>query len=132
MEWLGKEGSMNIDDPRIQLPAVVAHNEKTVRGRFWPKIRRSVAQIPFAPDLLAAYFCAMDPQTPPKVKAVLLGALAYFVLPTDIIPDFIAGLGFTDDLTVLLTAIAIVRGHLTPLHQEKAASHLHRLKDGTV
>lgn len=123
---------MDIDDPRIQLPAVVARNEKTVRGRFWPKLQRSLAQIPFAPDLLAAYYCAMDPLTPAKVKAVLLAALAYFVLPADLIPDFIAGLGFSDDLTVLLTAITIVRGHITRLHEEKATRRLNRLKGEAV
>jgi len=123
---------MEINDPRIQLPAVVARNERTVRGRFWPKLRRSMAHIPFAPDLLAAYYCAMDPQTPARAKAVLLAALAYFVVPTDIIPDFIAGFGFTDDLTVLLTAITIVRGNITETHKENAARYLSHLKDDPV
>lgn len=119
---------MDINGPGIQLPAIVARNERTVRGRFWPKIQGCLAYIPFAPDLLAAYYCAMDPQTPARVKAVLLGALAYFVLPADIIPDFLAGLGFTDDLTVLLTATTLVQGHITQSHREKAELQLNRLK----
>lgn len=123
---------MDINDPRIQLPAVVARNEQAVRRRFWPKLRRSLAYIPFAPDLLAAYYCAMDPQTPARVKAVLLAALAYFVLPVDIIPDFIVGLGFSDDLTVILTAVTMVRGHMTQTHTEKATHHLNQLKDAAV
>ncbi len=121
---------MDIRDPRIQLPAVIARNERTVRGRFWPKLRRSLAHIPFAPELTAAWYCAADPQTPAKVRAVLLAALAYFVVPADIIPDFIAGLGFTDDLTVLLTAITMVRGHITQTHHEKAARLINQLKAG--
>ena len=52
-----------------------------------------LARIPFAEDLVAAYYCALDRDTPGYVRAVLFGALAYFVLPIDVVPDFLAGLG---------------------------------------
>lgn len=123
---------MEINDPGIHLPATIARNEKAVRGRFWPKLRRSLAHVPFAPDLMAAYYCAMDPHTPTRAKAVLLAALAYFVMPTDMVPDFILGFGFTDDLTVLLTAITIVQGNITGTHRESATQHLNRLKNDPV
>jgi uncharacterized membrane protein YkvA (DUF1232 family) len=58
------------------------------------------------------------------VKAILLGALAYFIMPADLIPDIIAGLGFTDDLTVLSAAFGMVRGHVTPEHRQRAADYL--------
>jgi len=51
---------------------------------------------------------------------MLLGALAYFVLPFDAVPDILAGVGFTDDVTVLLATLAIVRSHITDLHRDKA------------
>jgi uncharacterized membrane protein YkvA (DUF1232 family) len=103
-----------------QLPAIIARNESYVRVRFWWKVRRFIGRIPFAEELVAAYYCALDPKTPARAKAVLLAALAYFVLPTDIIPDFITGLGYTDDATVLMTAIGIVGGHIRPHHRDKA------------
>lgn len=118
------------DEPEYQLPAVIARNEETVRRRFWLKLRQNLGRIPFAPDLLAAYYCAVDPQTPAKVKAVLLAALAYFVLPVDMIPDFAVGLGFTDDLTVLLTAISMVRGHILPTHQQQAQQYFNQQSGG--
>lgn len=96
----------------------------TVRRGFWRKFRRVVGRIPFAEDLLAAYFCAMDPVTPAYVKAVLLAAVAYFVVPTDLIPDFIAGFGFTDDATVLLTAVNAVSSKIRPSHRERARDTL--------
>ncbi len=123
---------MEINDPGIHLPATIMRNEKAVRGRFWPKLRRSLAHIPFAPDLMAAYYCAMDPHTPARAKAVLLAALAYFVMPADMVPDFIVGFGFSDDLTVLLTAITIVQGNITGSHRESATQHLNRLKGDPV
>ncbi len=91
-----------------------------MRVRFWWKIRRLIGQVPFTEDLVAAYFCAIDPATPARPKAILLAALAYFILPFDLIPDFISGLGYTDDATVLMTAIGIVGTHIKPHHREKA------------
>src|SRR3546814_11054572 len=73
---------------------------------------RSVERVPFLDDAVSAYYAAFDPQTPRSVKAMLLAALAYFVVPSDLVPDFIAGLGFTDDATVLFTTIRLVAGHI--------------------
>ncbi len=95
--------------------------------RFWRKLARGLAQIPFAEDLVAAYVCAMDRQTPTYVRAVLLGAVAYFVLPADAVPDFLAGLGFTDDASVIAAAVAAVGRHLTPTHRAMARARLDRL-----
>ena len=109
---------------------VLTSNEQKVRMGFWPKLAKVFAAIPFAEDALAAYYCAFDRTTPLKVKGVLLGALAYFILPLDAIPDFLLGLGFTDDMAVLLTAISMIRGHLKPEHYDKARETLERLKRG--
>ena len=67
--------------------------EKTVRQKFWPTFRRAVRQIPFSRDVVAGFYCALDPQTPARVRGVLLAALAYFVMPVDIIPDVFAVIG---------------------------------------
>lgn len=87
---------------------------------FWPKFKRFAARLPFAEDLVAAYFCAFDRNTPRHVQAALLGALAYFVLPFDAIPDMLPLVGFTDDAAVLATAIRLVAAHIGPHHREAA------------
>ncbi|WP_299375828.1 YkvA family protein [uncultured Kiloniella sp.] len=69
---------------------------------------------------MAAYFCATDRKTPLKAKAILMAALAYFVVPADLIPDFIIAFGFTDDISVLIAAINSVKSHITTEHEEKA------------
>jgi uncharacterized membrane protein YkvA (DUF1232 family) len=115
---------VEINAEEVQLPAIVRKNETYVRKRFWLKLRRLIGRVPFSEELVAAYYCALDPATPGRVKAVLLAALAYFVLPTDLLPDFIAALGFTDDATVLATAIGIVGGHIKDRHRARARAAL--------
>ena len=108
-----------------QLPATIARNERIVAEGFWDKLRKVAGKIPFAEDAAAAYFCAVDPQTPAKVKAILLAALAYFVMPFDVVPDFIAGLGFTDDAAVLAMAIGLVARQISDRHRSRARAALH-------
>lgn len=112
------------DPADIHLPALIAKDERTVKRSFWRKLTRVAGQIPFAEDAAAAYFCATDRQTPARVRATLLASLAYFVVPADLIPDFIAGIGFSDDATVLMAAIGIVSAHLKPRHREQARKAL--------
>jgi uncharacterized membrane protein YkvA (DUF1232 family) len=104
-------------------------DEARVRRGFWPKVRRVAARLPFAEDLLAAYYCAFDRKTPLQVKAALLGALAYFVLPADTMPDILPLLGFTDDALVLVTALRMVSGHIRDEHRDAAREALKRTRD---
>jgi uncharacterized membrane protein YkvA (DUF1232 family) len=100
-----------------------------VRRRFWFKLKRGAARLPFAEDLLAAYYCAFDKETPRHVQVTLLGAIAYFILPFDFIPDMLPVLGFTDDAAVLATAIRLVATHITTDHRDAARAALKRVID---
>ena len=97
-----------------------ADRERKVRRDFWSKLKRFAGMVPFVEDLVAAYYCALDPATPMRVRGMLLAALAYFILPADLIPDMIAGLGFADDAAVLATALRLVASHMKPEHREAA------------
>ncbi len=112
------------------LPMVVTRQEERVKQGFWPKLARVLASLPFAEEVVAAYYCAFDPATPRKAKGILLAALAYFILPFDVVPDFILGLGFTDDLAVLVTAVNMIRTHMTQAHRDKATAALARIRRG--
>jgi uncharacterized membrane protein YkvA (DUF1232 family) len=105
----------------------LAKDQESVRKRFWGKFKRVAARLPFAEDLLSAYYCAFDRETPRHVQAALLGAIAYFILPFDFIPDMLPVLGFTDDAAVLATAIRLVAAHITPEHREAARARLKRI-----
>ena len=104
-------------------------SDSSLRDNVWRKARQVAARIPFAEDLLAAYYCAFDKETPIQVKVTLVGALAYFVLPFDVVPDFLPVLGFTDDAAVLATALKLVASHMQPHHRDAAREALARFKD---
>ena len=104
----------------------LAQDSESVRRRFWSKLKRLAVKLPFAEDLLAAYYGAFDRQTPRHVQAALLGALAYFVLPFDFVPDMLPILGFTDDAAILVTALRMVATHITPEHREAARAAMAR------
>jgi uncharacterized membrane protein YkvA (DUF1232 family) len=108
-----------------------ARDEQSVRRNFWAKLRRVAAQLPFAEDLVAAYYCAFDRDTPVHVKTALIGALAYFVLPFDAVADFMPMLGFADDAAVLATALRLVASHINPAHRVAARDALQRMRDAT-
>jgi uncharacterized membrane protein YkvA (DUF1232 family) len=104
----------------------LAKDRESVRRRFWRKLKRVAARLPFAEELLAAYYCAFDRQTPRHVQAALLGAIAYFILPFDFITDVLPVLGFTDDAAVLATALRMVASHVMPEHRDAAREALKR------
>lgn len=109
-------------------PENFARDRESVRRNFWRKLKRVAANIPFAEDLLAAYYCAFDRQTPRHVQAALIGALAYFISPLDILPDFLPIIGLTDDAAVLAGAVRLVWGNIKPEHRDAARQTLERLK----
>ncbi len=117
-----------LDPSKALVPSVVQANEVRVKRGFWPKIVRTAARIPFADQALSVWYAARDPQTPTAAKGMMLGALAYFVLPIDAIPDVFAGIGFTDDAAVFAALIATLGANIKRHHREAAEQALDRLK----
>ena len=115
-------------DPTVNREKLKA-DEAVVRGGFRRKLRATIGKVPFLEDAVAGFYCAVDAGTPLYVKAMLMGAIAYFITPTDVIPDFIAGLGYTDDAAVLMAAIRAVGSSLKPVHRERARRALAELTE---
>lgn len=111
---------MHVPDIEILGPEEAAAQEAHIRSRFWPTVRKALRTIPFITEVVAAYYAMLDPTTPARAKLTLIAALAYFVTPLDLIPDFFLGLGFLDDATVLAAALASVRGSIKEEHREAA------------
>ena len=121
--------SRPLDPSRALIPHVMRLNEQRVARGFWPKIRKVAAHVPFASEALAVWFCARDEETPVAAKGMMLAALAYFVMPLDAIPDFIAGVGYTDDAAVFVAVLSIVGKNLKPRHREAARLAIARIRE---
>jgi uncharacterized membrane protein YkvA (DUF1232 family) len=113
------------------VPYAVRVNASLVKRGFWPKIRRIAAVIPFAEDAVALWYCALDRETPAATKALLVAALAFFVLPRPLRPRRIPipGLILADDAAVIAAALALARRAITPRHRELARRRLERLRE---
>lgn len=119
------EGEIVPADASTPVDSVKAANDEAkVRKDFWVTFKKALKYIPFSQELVAAYYCALDKETPFHVRATLLGALAYFVLPIDVVPDFIIGLGFTDDITVLAATLMRLRQYISDDHRKQAKETL--------
>ncbi|MCC6949429.1 MAG: DUF1232 domain-containing protein [Bradyrhizobiaceae bacterium] len=94
---------------------------------FWQKLRRVAPHVPFAEDALTAYYCALDRATPTRVRAAIFGALAYFVVPADAMPDILPVLGFTDDAAVIAATIQLIAAYVLPEHREAARRALEKI-----
>jgi uncharacterized membrane protein YkvA (DUF1232 family) len=95
---------------------------------LWDKIAKT-AQFVGIKAVYAAlllYYVLQDPSVSLKHKAIIYGALGYFILPIDLIPDYIPVVGFTDDISALLYAVHSVWASVTPEMNDRAKARLHQ------
>ena len=95
-------------------------------SKLWAKLKK-VAQRAGRKAVyyvLVLYYVSRDASVSTKLKLKILGALGYFILPLDFIPDAILGLGFTDDLAALAWALFTIRKHITPEVERKARQRM--------
>lgn len=94
---------------------------------FWVKLqkfaRKAGIKVTYAALLL--FYVLKSPTTSGKDRAKILGALGYFILPIDLIPDFIPVAGYTDDLAALVWGVYCVIKSITPDVKANAAAKLH-------
>ncbi len=124
MTELADDLSKPLSKEEMETIRKAARDEQSVRARFWEALARIARNTPFAEDLVAAFYAATDPNTEFRVRATLLGALAYFILPLDFLPDFAPLIGFSDDAAVLALALKVVADAITPAHRQKAKDKL--------
>jgi uncharacterized membrane protein YkvA (DUF1232 family) len=105
-----------------------AGNQQGLRRRLWRLLLREAASLPFADQLLTAYYCAFDRRTPLYVKGILVGAIVYFVVPDRFIPKNLPFVALADDAAVLATAFKAVASHIKPEHREAAQGTLERMR----
>lgn len=125
-ESLNRQSSHHAEEKEIDVGKWVGkigdHEQQTkyVEEGFWAKVKRYAAKVPFAKEVVTLYYCSVDPKTPLSAKVKAVGALAYWILPIDLIPDFIPVAGFADDATAVFIAYKAISSQITEEHKEKA------------
>jgi uncharacterized membrane protein YkvA (DUF1232 family) len=104
------------------------HETEYSEQSFWDKLKgyAIAAGREVVEKALTLYYCHRDADTPAWARRVIVGALAYFILPTDAIPDLIPGAGYTDDLGALAMALTILAAHVKQEHVRQARVTLER------
>lgn len=74
--------------------------------------------------VLVLYYTVSADSTPVTKKSIIYGALGYFILPIDLVPDAIPVVGFSDDLTALVACVAAVSMCITPAIKAQAEAKL--------
>ena len=97
-----------------------------VQEGFWPKLKRVANKIPFANEAVALYYCALDEDTPKWARRIALAAIAYFIMPFDLIPDALIFVGYTDDASLVIAALKSLDKFVTPDHRKRASEFLKR------
>ena len=90
-------------------------------GNFAGKAGKKVVE-----KALILYFCLEDKDTPTEAKGIIIAALGYFIVPVDLVPDFILVFGYTDDLGALVVAFKTVVAHIKDEHKSKAKEQLEK------
>lgn len=105
-----------------------AHQRHYDDARFWRKVQRYATQAgeTVLDPALRLYYAAQDKDTPKWARAAIMGALGYFIFPLDAIPDVIPAMGYSDDLGVLLAALATTAVYIKEAHVLKAKAKLNQ------
>lgn len=96
-------------------------------AKFFEKIRKfaKVSGIKVIYGALLLFYTLLEKNTPKLAKSIIIGALGYFILPTDMIPDFIPIVGFSDDLSAIMAALIAVALYVNQEIKYKAKERLH-------
>lgn len=122
----------SIGNKKFRLSFVTDYRKEFSEKSFWAKINKYAKLAKKAGRVLiltalTLYYCAIDSDTPKWAKTVIIGALGYFIMVLDVIPDLTPIIGYTDDFGILTVALATVAAHVKPEHRQKAEETLKAL-----
>jgi len=129
VSWLGDKGELHASTKKLQSMSEENYSEHYSEEGFWKKVKRFAAKLgrKGLETGFTLFYCLQDKDTPAWAKGVIVGALGYFILPLDAIPDLIPGVGFADDLGALAAALGTVAAYIKDEHKERAKEQVERL-----
>jgi uncharacterized membrane protein YkvA (DUF1232 family) len=124
-----KENNIDKEIQKISVEDLKKYKEEYSEEKFWDKVKQYGKKLGCETlrQALILFYVLWDPETPVEHKAIIIGALGYFILPVDLVPDFVAGLGFVDDVTVIAKALHTVAISIKDKHRQQAEEKLKEL-----
>ncbi len=115
----------NQDNPKIPKDTS-AYQKNYNESEFWETVKKYAKKMGGEAlyNALLLYYVMQDPNTPTQQKLLIAGTLGYLILPIDLIPDFIPGLGLTDDISMIVAAVKMVAANISPQHQAMAKAKI--------
>lgn len=117
-----KDDMFNLDDLSEDIGQEFDTAEKVEEGaeyveeNLWTKVERIGKKISFAKDIKALYNYMTDPSVAWYRKSIVIGALVYFIMPIDSIPDLAPLIGYLDDLGVITAVLKYLGSELIPYY----------------
>ena len=101
---------------------ITKYENEFSESRFWKKTLKIVKEVSVGvlEKALILYYSAKDEHTPKWAKSVVFGSLGYLIFPFDAIPDIIPGVGYTDDVSVIVAAFGTVALYIKDEHKKLA------------
>ena len=124
-DWGAMDKPEKPDEKVLELATRTRYDER----RFWKTVRRHAGRWgrKLLVQILTLYYTMIDPRTPRKSKLIIAGALAYTVLPTDLIPDLIPVVGWTEDAALIAWASVEVVSSIKEEHRQRAVGKANSL-----
>lgn len=113
-------------EKEIKTEDLVKYEKNYSEDGLWKKIGNVAkkAGLKTVYMVLLLYYVLMSDKTPTKYKAMIIGALGYFILPLDAIPDFVPAVGYTDDVAAIAGVILAVAKCISPEIEAQAKAKL--------
>ena len=111
-----------------KLPNLIDYQDKYSEPGLWGKISKVAQKAGIKVIYLALlfYYVLKSNTVSKKDKSLIYGALGYFILPVDLIPDAIPMVGFSDDLAALIAVYVAMKRSITPEIELQAKDRLRR------
>jgi uncharacterized membrane protein YkvA (DUF1232 family) len=101
------------------------YSEEGLADKLLKVAKKAGVKVIYAALLL--YYTLLDDAFPPKERLIIIGALGYFILPFDFVPDVVPILGYADDLLALVFALRKVYAHVTPDIEARSKAQVRRV-----
>ena len=113
-------------EKEIKTEDLVKYEKNYSEDGLWKKIGNVAkkAGLKTVYMVLLLYYVLISDSTPKKYKAMIIGALGYFIVPLDMIPDFVPAVGYTDDVAAIAGAILAVAKCISPEIEAQAKAKL--------